>query len=205
MICKEVIFCTPMVFPDMDRSGGFFERAAYANAVLHNLATELRQEPSGRRVFISRSDAAIRRLADEAEIMAKLEPLGFERVLLSCMSFVDQVQLFNSASVVVGMHGAGLSNIAFMPKGGKVVELLTPDRLWPTYRGVAARSGLEHFPYVGARAGEIREADSDVSVDVGHFIGFVAEVCDCYLTGDGVPGEPNRGRNACGEIGDWRR
>src|SRR5215471_9817967 len=121
------------------------------------------------------------------------------------MSCIQQVQLFNSASGVVGMRGAGVPNLAFMLKGGKVVELWKTDRQWHTYRGVAARSVLEHFPYFGARAGEIREADSDVSVDVGHFIGFVAEVCDCYLTGDGVPGEPNRGRNACGEIGDWRR
>jgi hypothetical protein len=177
MICNELIFCTPMVFPDTDRSGGFFERAVHANAVLQNLAIGLGQTLSGRRIFISRSDAAIRRLADEDVVMARLESLGFERALLGCMPFVEQVHLFHSASVVVGMHGAGLSNIAFMPRGGKVVEILTPDRLWPTYRGVAARSGLEHFPYVGTRAGEICETDSDVSVDVAHFIEFVVEVC----------------------------
>jgi hypothetical protein len=176
LICKEVIFCTPMVIPDLERSGGFFERALYANAMLRRLASRNSDGPFGRRVFISRGDALIRRLVDEAAISEQLKQLGFETVSLTGTPFSKQVDLFASASIVVSMHGAGLSNIAFMSEGGKVVELLTPDRLWPTYRGVAARARLNYFPYVGTATGELRESDSDLTVDQPHFFDFITQV-----------------------------
>jgi len=92
------------------------------------------------------------------------------------MPFAEQVRLFAESSVVVSMHGAGLANVAFMPEGGVVIELLAPDRLWPTYRGIAARAGLHYAPYVGTRAGEVRHRDSDIAVDAPHFVDFVKKV-----------------------------
>jgi hypothetical protein len=77
------------------------------------------------------------------------------------------------------MHGAGLSNVAFMRKGTAVLEILSPDRLWPTYRGVAARSDVRYFPYVGARAGIMLANDSDIHLNVTHFGDFVGAALEC--------------------------
>jgi capsular polysaccharide biosynthesis protein len=165
-----------MVSPDLGRSGGFFERSLYATESLRSLVKGLPFK--NRKLFISREDAKIRRLLVEADVVELLSRYGFEVVTLTGMSFVDQMQLFASASVVVSMHGAGLSNIAFMPPSGLVVELLAPDRLWPTYRGIAARAGLHYSPYVGRRAGNIVDRDSDLDVDLHHFVDFVVRSMD---------------------------
>jgi hypothetical protein len=39
---------------------------------------------------------------------------------------IDQVKLFNSAKIIVGVTGGGLSNMAFMDKGTTIVELSVP-------------------------------------------------------------------------------
>jgi hypothetical protein len=173
MLCNSLYFCTPMVSPDIDRSGGFFERALFASDMLRGLGKPC--GPPTRKILISRRDAKIRRLLEEEEVGRRLEKAGFESVVLTGMPFKEQVALFASASTVVSMHGAGLSNVAFMPKGGVVVELLTPDRLWPTFRGVAVRSGLHYVPYVGNKSGAAADRDSDISVDAEFFSKFVLE------------------------------
>jgi hypothetical protein len=82
-------------------------------------------EPRVRNVYISRADAGGRReVINEAELIASLQPMGFEIVTLSGKSVREQVQLFASARIVVGAHGAGLTNILFMKPESAVVELL---------------------------------------------------------------------------------
>lgn len=76
-----------------------------------------------KRIFISRADAEVRRVTNEAEIMERLGPLGFERVVCEHLSFGEQIALFASAEAVVAPHGAGLANIAFCREGAVVVEL----------------------------------------------------------------------------------
>jgi capsular polysaccharide biosynthesis protein len=39
------------------------------------------------------------------------------------MDWAEQVSLFQSASLVVGPHGAGLSNLVFTPTGATLIEL----------------------------------------------------------------------------------
>ena len=172
-LCSSLYYCTPMVSPDISRSGGFFERAIYASTMLRSLAANFSLR--GRKIFISRKDARIRRLIEEDDVVKALEKYGFESHVLTGMPFSEQVALFASSSVVVSMHGAGLSNVAFMPRDGVVVELLTPDRLWPTFRGVAVRSGLNYFPFVGNKAGSTVNRDSDISVEADRFSRFVIE------------------------------
>jgi capsular polysaccharide biosynthesis protein len=172
-LCSSLYFCTPMVSPNMNRSGGFFERALYASHMLRKLTGN--PQSAKRKIFISRQDARIRRLVEEADVMKILAKSGFELFTLTGMPFKEQVALFSTAAVVVSMHGAGLSNAAFMPAGGVVVELLTPDRLWPTFRGVAVRSGQNYVPYVGNTAGTSARRDSDISVEVDRFARFVLD------------------------------
>ena len=60
-----------------------------------------------RRLFISRADATVRRLINEDEVYAALEPLGFELFVPGAHSFIEQVETFSNAECIVGPHGAG--------------------------------------------------------------------------------------------------
>jgi capsular polysaccharide biosynthesis protein len=79
-----------------------------------------------RRLVISRSDAVGRRILNWAEVQPVLAHHGYETVVLSGMSFDEQRLLFSGASHIVGVHGAGLTNILFAPADAKVLEILPP-------------------------------------------------------------------------------
>jgi len=68
-------------------------------------------ERHDRRLYLSRSDAVARRVANEADLIGLLSERGFETVLASQLDLVDQMRAFAEAEVVLGPHGAGLANL----------------------------------------------------------------------------------------------
>jgi capsular polysaccharide biosynthesis protein len=81
-----------------------------------------------KKIYIDRSDSTTtkyghRILKNEQEIKEFLRKKGFESIILSHLSFQDQVSLFNNSSYVIGLHGAGFTNLIFCKKGVKILEL----------------------------------------------------------------------------------
>lgn len=76
-------------------------------------------------IYISRRKSK-RSITDERGLEDHLKTLGFQIVFAEDMSVGDQIDLFRRCRVVVGPHGAGLTNIVFAPSGALVVELLDP-------------------------------------------------------------------------------
>lgn len=66
---------------------------------------------SARNFFVSRRNAARRRVLNESEVLARLGRFHFEPVVLEDLTFRDQVALFSQARCVVAPHGAGLTNM----------------------------------------------------------------------------------------------
>ena len=78
--------------------------------------------------YIDRRDAKsnhshLRQIINELEIKEFLIKKGFSIVALSDLSFEDQVNLFNHATHIVGLHGAGFANLTFCNPDTKVLEL----------------------------------------------------------------------------------
>jgi hypothetical protein len=84
-------------------------------------------ESRPRRVYVTRRLAAKRRLLNESEIEPLLEQHGFIIAELETLSFAEQVRLFAQAEIIVGPHGAGLTNMVWAPPGCKVMEVQHPD------------------------------------------------------------------------------
>jgi capsular polysaccharide biosynthesis protein len=82
---------------------------------------------TGERVYVSRSRASVRRILNEAECEAVLESFGFRKVHFEDYSFDEQVQIAQQTKYLVANHGAGMTNMIFMPKGGAVLELRKRD------------------------------------------------------------------------------
>lgn len=83
---------------------------------------EARQD-GGRRLYVSRADASRRRLLNEHELISALASYEFEVIVPGEMSFRDQIRIFSQASLVVGCHGAALTNLVFAPPGCGTVEI----------------------------------------------------------------------------------
>ena len=76
------------------------------------------------RLYISRGDNTNQRvLLNEPELLNRLVSRGFRSIELSKLSFDEQVDLFARAEAVIGVHGAGLSNLVFAPPGCLVMEI----------------------------------------------------------------------------------
>ena len=78
--------------------------------------------------YIDRSDSTsnhnhLRQIVNELEIKNSLSKKGFSIIRLSDLSFTDQVNLFNNASKIVGLHGAGFANLTFCKPNTTVIEL----------------------------------------------------------------------------------
>ncbi|HEX7096005.1 MAG TPA: glycosyltransferase family 61 protein [Acidimicrobiales bacterium] len=110
--------------------------------------------PAGRRIYVSRADAAIRTVSNEHEVARMLElELGFETVVVSHLSLADQVRLFREAAVIVGAHGAALAHVAFAPRGSALVEIFQDGHFSQCYGLMATMRGMRYGLLVAARRG----------------------------------------------------
>ncbi|HVJ52645.1 MAG TPA: glycosyltransferase family 61 protein [Aliidongia sp.] len=121
--------------------------------------------PATRRLYISRSDARWRRLANEDAVFAGLAPLGFERVSLTRLGFEAQRQLFHSARTIVAPHGAGLGNLVFSQPGTLLVELLSERRDGSVLRVYHTLAVLLGLPYLGVKCVELDGPAADFMLD----------------------------------------
>lgn len=96
------------------------------------------------RLYVTRSDAALRRVVNEPEVREALEARGFRCVALTGMPVSEQAALFASADVVVGPHGSGLANLVFCAPGTRVVELFSRNFVNPCFWSLANQVGLEY-------------------------------------------------------------
>jgi capsular polysaccharide biosynthesis protein len=62
-----------------------------------------------------------------------LSEKGFQSVVLEDLSPQEQIETLYDADVVVGTHGAGLSNILFSPAGLRVIEIFPTPYVVPHY------------------------------------------------------------------------
>ena len=90
-----------------------------------------------RRLYISRRLAQRRRIINEDELEPILADHGFEIIEAETMSFAEQLKLFSEAEVIVGPHGAGLTNLLFAPRGCKVLEVFDPNHVKVLYYALA--------------------------------------------------------------------
>ena|GEM_PF-1812268 len=98
--------------------------------------------PKGsKRLYISRSLARRRHLANEDELFAQLKLRGFEKIHLDQMPFGEQIARFNEADFVIGIHGAGLSNIVFAPSHCTLIELTAKQWPNPCFQNLAKQCG----------------------------------------------------------------
>jgi capsular polysaccharide biosynthesis protein len=128
-----------------------------------------RQRSHGRAelVYVSRSDTPNRPLINEDALMDSLSRLGFEMLVCSKLSLVEQISAFASAETIVAPHGAGLTNIAFCKPSCKIYEL-TPDHYVNScFLNLAQMQGNEYWlechPAIGEGSHHQRAWEVDVA------------------------------------------
>lgn len=125
-----------------------------------------------RRLYVQRK--ATRRVLNEAQLLPLLEGHGFE--LYDPAEHADSPADFAAASVVVGVHGAGLAGVAFCRPGTCVLELIPEDHVMPYWYTLSEAGGLRYGYLIGdAHPSPLGASKSDLSIDVRDFEAALAD------------------------------
>jgi len=124
-----LFYNTPLV-SDCYNSGLF---KSFSEFVLHRLKIPqygLLSDQRLRVTIISR-DTKHRRVNNEGELVKTLDQTGLYRVTLARFSplvpFPSQLTITHNTDILVGMHGAGLTHLLFLPDWAEVFELFSCD------------------------------------------------------------------------------
>ena len=98
------------------------------------------------RLFLTRPPGTPRSIVNQAALKPLLERFGIESIDPGALPFAQQLQSFLTAETLIGVHGAGLSNMLWMPDGATVLELLPPLCASISYWGMAAPLQLNYHP-----------------------------------------------------------
>ena len=101
--------------------------------------------PANSVIYVSREDAASRRMENEAEVTAALKAEGVDIVVPSRYSIEAQIATFSGAKAVIGPHGAGLTNIVFCEPGATLYEIMADNKPNPCYANLAQSMGMNYY------------------------------------------------------------
>lgn len=117
------------------------------------------------KIFITRGDGAARRFVNECQLAEMLRSVGYVSVRLEEFSLKEQAALFFAAKVVVGQHGAGLTNIAFCRPDATVVELYGDTWHADCFTAISAVTGCRHLLF---RCHTLSEYQIEVDLEAFH-------------------------------------
>jgi Glycosyltransferase 61 len=111
------------------------------------LLAALSPEPhlATRKIYAARAAGGVRSVVNEAEVDSLLQALGFEKIYFEQLTFLEQIHLMRETTVFLGIHGAGMANMLFLPDGAKVIELLNEEYGDRCYFRLASCLGLPYF------------------------------------------------------------
>lgn len=130
------------------------------------------------KIYASRPPGLRRIIVDEAPIIEYMRQCGYRIVRMEDFDFAGQVELLAGASHFVTLHGAALSNMIFMPPGGRVMEIAHRSLIFHDFWKLAHAMSLDYYVCLGMPASDGTGADphfGNVKLDLKVLRSAVAE------------------------------
>lgn len=123
-------------------------------------------ENKKRRLYVTRSGGS-RKVANEDTIRSILAKNGFE--IYNPMENKNPKQDFAESSIIIGAHGAGLTDIVFCQPNTQILEFLPSDHVYPYFYSISQAASLRYgyilCPSLGERkAGAFGPSPFDFTV-----------------------------------------
>jgi|AntRauTorcE11897_2_1112592.scaffolds.fasta_scaffold00007_190 hypothetical protein len=138
--------------------------------ILQNPKPEHTSVEIGSNVYISRADAIERQIINEREVMDMLSEYGFKCYRLEESSVLENAYLFNNADLVIGAHGAGLTDLIFCTEG-TILELFG-SKIKPPYKRLADAVGVKYDSMI------CKPKSTDIEVDIEKLEKRVQKILD---------------------------
>lgn len=177
---QHLVKADKAIFPTFTSRG-----LAMYEPVIREMATWLMQEnnistgnPPSKNVFITRKSAKYRRLINEQEVIDYLSSKNFEIVTLEDLSIQQQMQLFAEAKNVIGVQGAGMSNMIYAQHAKLLITIIHEEHPDDAYYNLANinNTGCYYFQCKGTGSFDYKNND-DLVADMNKF----TEVCEKYI------------------------
>jgi len=107
------------------------------------------EAPADKKLYLSRRWTTDRAVSNEDEIERLFRQHGFEIVYLERISLVEQWKLLNSARMVIGFSGAGMTNVLFCRPGTRVCCLFRPGDFIDCFARISVHSGHRYSYAMG--------------------------------------------------------
>jgi len=121
------------------------------------------------RLYVTRgSGRNTRRLVDEDRLWPLLERRGFVRIDPGAMTVREQIDHFSAADVVVGLHGAALTNLVFLKPGARVLHLFAPGYVKHCFWAICASIPGVRYEYLvgqGPTRRSMNAVQQDIRID----------------------------------------
>jgi hypothetical protein len=131
----------------------------------------LRQEPAGnRRIFVGRKRDRGRSISNLDEVLEVLKKYDFDYVECDDLSVRQQIDVFQHAGCIIGIHGAALTNIIYRrDRPMKLLEIFSADFMNPCYYSLCLQYEFEYFGLVGTKPIADGTNSGNFLIDVNEF------------------------------------
>ena len=118
------------------------------------------------KIFIDRSDSKFNhnKLVNNAEIIEYLKEKDFSIIKLSELSFDEQIELFNNAKVIIGSHGAGLTNLIFSKESTRIIEIGDPNYSCYVFKNISKIQKL-NYEFIKPEAVLSKSGDMKINIE----------------------------------------
>ncbi|MCS6821525.1 MAG: glycosyltransferase family 61 protein [Microscillaceae bacterium] len=119
-----------------------------------------------RKVYISRAKAHKRKILNEQAVIEILQNYGYEIHFFEDYSLEKQIEIMSQTKFLISIHGAGLTNMLFMPQGGQILELRTENDMHNNcYFSLASDLGHDYYYQLNKSCAKDTQ-NSDIQVDI---------------------------------------
>ncbi len=118
------------------------------------------------KIWVSRQNSQHRKIHNFEEIIPIIEANGFTIISFENYKLTDQINLVRKATTLAGLHGAGLTNMLFMKKGSKILEIRDKnDNKNNCYFTMASDLDLNFYYFLGESIDKNNLYSSDYILD----------------------------------------
>ncbi len=138
-----------LILPDITVRGMCFSNESlFGLKQKFNSLNAIPQQPF-RKIYVSRKYSNARNITNEDELLNILNKYNIEIFHFENMSISQQIKLLQETIFIIGPHGAGLSNILFVPNITTVLEIRNKcDTHWNMFYAMASDLSLNYFYYL---------------------------------------------------------
>jgi len=105
-------------------------------------------------IYITRRNAKYRKVINENELIPILQKHGFDIIDLDLIPVIEQINIFKKAKMIIGIHGAGLTNMFFCKEGAKILEIYPSNYFDSSFRLQAINLEIDYTYLIGDEVNE---------------------------------------------------